>query len=575
MQPGKGIILGKEITLLTGNLEVVVLIELNFMEPSDGEEPPDSFHQNKKISVTRAVDEGKALISTFASFRKLGERRVGDGRRNKLLFPSRLRLDERSSATLEPEEGVGSFFVAKNIEIVSDINQCFKLWQEFSPQKSIFDTWEFRLAFYKGYQYKPHFLLLKNKVDEHPFISTHRCARVNEDLALLPLWYDIDKKRYTWFGSDWQEEVRFFAKDPNYMPILLSAAPSPLSLNAIAKDSVEPIKNLKFENDAPKYILNLEGFRNHEDYLMTLKKNRRHDLRKDRRKIERQNPEIIINNFADFDHLVELSKKRFREKGEETDWENPRRVKTFREVIKLGGKSYQIRMITIKINGKVAGVDLICLYGKTYFTLKCGYDVQNFSGIGNFMNLLEIDDALKLGMKKIDFLQNNYGWKSQYFQPLPLFKYEKEINLSDIKLRNFLLSDLKRIIEIEQSSFTSDAYSQERFENLYKKHPDDFVVAENANNIVGYIIAYDKGGSVDFNSMAVDKKYRGLGIGRLLVNFMLDRFKKDGLKKASLEVRATNEIAISFYKNLGFEIEEIIESYYPDGGNAYRMVKTL
>lgn len=349
---------------MTKELKGVLLLELKLMEPSEAGEPPDSFCQEKKISV------------------------------------------------LEPKKGIGSFLVAnKNIEIVSDINRCFELWQEFSPQKSLFDTWEFRLAFYKGYQYKPHFLLLKNE---------------NENLALLPLWYDVDKKRYTWFGSDWQEEVRFFAKDPNYMPILLSAAPSPLYLNAIAKDSVEPIKEkVKFENDDSKYVLNLEGFRNHEDYLMTLKKNTRHNLRKDRRKIERQNPEIIINNFADFNYLVELSKKRFQKKGKEADWKDPRRVETFREVIKLGGKSYRVRMIAIKIGGKIVGVDLICLYHNTYFTLKCGYDVQNFSGIGNFMNLFEIDDAIKLEMKKIDFLQNNCGWKGQYFPPLPLFKYER------------------------------------------------------------------------------------------------------------------------------------------------------
>lgn len=311
----------------------------------------------------------------------------------------------------------GSFFIAKNIEIVSEIEHCHQLWKEFSPQKSLFDTWEFRLAFYKGYGYEPYFLLLKNE---------------RENLALLPLWfedknfYDKNKKKYTWFGSDWQEEVRFFAKDINYIPILISAAPSPLYLNAVAKDNIEPIKDkIKFENDDPKYILNLESFKNHEDYLMTLKKNRRRDLRKDRNRILKQKPKIIINNFADFNCLVELSKKRFQERGEEVDWQDLRRVETFKEVIKLGDRSYKKRMITIKMGKKVAGVDLVCLYNNTYFTVKCGYDVKNFSGIGNFMNLFEIDDAISLGMKKIDFLQNNYGWKSQYFKPVPLFKYEK------------------------------------------------------------------------------------------------------------------------------------------------------
>ncbi len=298
------------------------------------------------------------------------------------------------------------------VEIVSDLQRCFNLWQEFSPQKTLFDTWEFRYAFYLGYYYQPYFALLKNQK--------------KENLALLPLWYDEGKKKYVWFGSDWQEEVSFFSRDPKYIPILLSLAPSPLFLNAISQDSVSFLEDKsKFEPDESKYILNLEGFSCHEDYLMTLKNNPRHNLRKDRRRIEKQSPQIIINNFSDFDSLVELAKKRFDKKGEKTDWEDPRRLETFRQVMRLAGKSYKIRMITVKIGEITAGVDLICLFNNTYFTVKCGYNVSDFSGIGNFINLFEIDDAIRLGMKKIDFLQNNYTWKSRWFEAVPLFQYKK------------------------------------------------------------------------------------------------------------------------------------------------------
>lgn len=309
------------------------------------------------------------------------------------------------------KSGYFSLFKTLQIEIVSDINLCLKLWKEFSSQKTLFDIWEFRFAFYQGYKHKPYFISLKNQL---------------ENLALLPLWYEKEKKKYFWFGGEWQEEMKFFSKDPNFIPILLSIAPSPLLLNAISKDSVESLKDkMKFEEDEPKYILNLEGFRNHEDYLMTLKKNTRRNLRKDRNKIKRLNPEIIINNFSDFETLVELSKRRFAQKGEKTDWEDERRVETFRQVIKLSGKSYFVRMISVKIGEKIAGVDLIAIFNNTYYTLKCGYNVKEFPGIGNFINLFEIDDAIFLGMKKIDFLQNNYDWKNKYFEPLPLFKYEK------------------------------------------------------------------------------------------------------------------------------------------------------
>src|SRR3989344_8658211 len=46
------------------------------------------------------------------------------------------------------------------IEIVSDLNQCQNLWEEFSAGKVLFDTWEFRLAFYNAYKPELHFVIL-------------------------------------------------------------------------------------------------------------------------------------------------------------------------------------------------------------------------------------------------------------------------------------------------------------------------------------------------------------------------------------------------------------------------------
>lgn len=307
---------------------------------------------------------------------------------------------------------LGSFFIAPKIEVFSDIKKCKDLWDELSVQKTIFDTWEFRYAFYLGYGFKPYFMVLKSS---------------SENLALLPLWYDTDEKRYVWFGSSWQEEIRLFAKDLKNIISLISAAPTPLFLNAISLESAREIEeNMELNPDASKYILKLKDFKDHKDYLKTLKKNERKGLKKDRNRILKQNPQIIMDNFSDFDQMTVLARKRFSEKGELADWEDPRRIETFRQVINLSGASYKVRMITIKIGDKIAGVDLICLFKNTYFTVKCGYNVADFPGIGNYMNLIEIEDAIKLKMKKIDFLQNNYTWKSRLFESVPLFKYERQ-----------------------------------------------------------------------------------------------------------------------------------------------------
>jgi len=296
-------------------------------------------------------------------------------------------------------------------EIISDIGSCFELWEKFSPRKTLFDVWEFRLAFYKAYKYKPYFMLLRNR---------------SEELALLPLWYEDDKTRYCWFGGDWQEEVRFFSRHPRYVPVLLSLAPSPLLLNAITEDATRHLKRkVRFEEDEPKYVLALRKFRNHEDYLATIRKKPRQNLRRNRKRIEAQNPRVVIDNFPDFEHLVRLSKERFKQKSEETDWKDTRRIEAFRQVIRLAGESFKTRMITVLVDRKVAGVDLIALFDKCYYTLRCGYNVRDFPGIGSFFSLLEIDDAIGLRMRKIDFLQESYEWKDVLFQTVPLFKYEK------------------------------------------------------------------------------------------------------------------------------------------------------
>jgi len=301
-----------------------------------------------------------------------------------------------------------------SIKIVTQLDICKEIWNEFSPSITLFDTWDFRLAFLMGYNRTPHFLLLKNNF---------------ENVALLPLWYEADNKRYTWFGSTWQEENKFLTKDPLLIPILLALCPSPTILNAISTElPIWATDVIKLKPDDPKFILNLHNINNVDDYLATLKKKKRYNLKRDKRIIEMQNPKIIVNKFSDFEKLVDLSVKRFEQKGEDTDWEDQRRIETFQHVINLGisSNSYQTRMITVIIGDKIAAVDLIAIFNNCYYPLKCGYDVKNFPGIGNYVNLLEIDDAINLSMDKMDFLEIGYGWKDKWFTEVPLLQYEKK-----------------------------------------------------------------------------------------------------------------------------------------------------
>jgi hypothetical protein len=300
-------------------------------------------------------------------------------------------------------------------EIIHDIDNCRNVWEEFSPKQSLFDTWEFRYAFYLGYKHTPHFILLKHR-DAH--------------LGLLPLWYEENKQKYFWFGSYWQEDNKFLVKDPSYIPTLLELAPTPYVLNAIEWASVMDLKNQGAAStpdlDEPKYIVDLSRMTSINDFLARFKSKKRYNINYDRKRIEALNPKIIIDRFSDFDSLVNICKVRFASKNELTDWEDAARIDTFRHVLRLGQNniSYSVKMLSVVIGGEVASVDLIAIFNKCYYPLKCAYNTERFPGIGNYVNIIEIEDAINMGMKKIDFLEEEYGWKDKWFQTIPLYKLE-------------------------------------------------------------------------------------------------------------------------------------------------------
>jgi len=144
-----------------------------------------------------------------------------------------------------------------------------------------------------------------------------------------------------------------------------------------------------------------------------------------------------------------------------------------------------------------------------------------------------------------------------------------------IKIRNFSLSDLDQILEIEKKVFPKDAYSKSFFEWLYWKYPDGFLVVKNDEKILGYIIGHPEDGSALLISMAIDPNFRRKGIGRKLLNTLLDHFQKKKIKEIILHVRTKNKPAINFYEKMGFKTIEIVKNHYQNGEDAYLMEKTL
>jgi ribosomal-protein-alanine N-acetyltransferase len=153
------------------------------------------------------------------------------------------------------------------------------------------------------------------------------------------------------------------------------------------------------------------------------------------------------------------------------------------------------------------------------------------------------------------------------------------------KLRKFLPDDLQNVMQINRVCLPEN-YTDFFFMDLHQRFPETFIVADSNGEMAGYIMCrievglsnYGFGGLIRKGhvvSIAVMPPYRRKGIAKALINRALDGMQFYKAKQCFLEVRVTNDIAISLYKKLGFEVTRTINGYYSDGEDAYVMTKKL
>jgi len=139
-------------------------------------------------------------------------------------------------------------------------------------------------------------------------------------------------------------------------------------------------------------------------------------------------------------------------------------------------------------------------------------------------------------------------------------------------IRNCLPGDLKRIEEIERLSF-DDPYPLSLFQNLLGQYPWGFRVATAGDSIAGYCIlvrTHDET-SLLIASIAVNPADRRRGIGTRLIEDAISIAKSRGTERIILQVRESNEIAVSLYTKIGFKKKSHIEDYYGVDKDAIEM----
>ena len=128
--------------------------------------------------------------------------------------------------------------------------------------------------------------------------------------------------------------------------------------------------------------------------------------------------------------------------------------------------------------------------------------------------------------------------------------------------------DFSELEEILRVSPEAAAWSAQALTDALRQHPGYFFVGRQEKGIVGFICGRRVLDEGDILNLAVRPEVRKRGVGKALLQKLLDTFAHEGVTQSFLEVRESNTGAIGFYKDRGFRQIGLRASYYQNPAEA-------
>jgi ribosomal protein S18 acetylase RimI-like enzyme len=144
-------------------------------------------------------------------------------------------------------------------------------------------------------------------------------------------------------------------------------------------------------------------------------------------------------------------------------------------------------------------------------------------------------------------------------------------------IRPATLNDLDALVDIESRCFDTDRMSRRSFRHMLTKGNAVTLVDDADGAIRGYVLVLFHAGTslARLYSIAVDDRYRGLGVGRALVEAAEEAAREAGCVDMRLEVRADNAGSLTLFRRLGYRQFGTYADYYEDHMEALRFEKLL
>ena len=136
------------------------------------------------------------------------------------------------------------------------------------------------------------------------------------------------------------------------------------------------------------------------------------------------------------------------------------------------------------------------------------------------------------------------------------------------QVRDMSSADLKEVAAIERASYDFP-WSRGVFRDCLLAGYQSFVIeitgmaySQNSRVVRGYGIMSVAAGEAHILNLCIHSEFQSVGYGRRLLSALLTKAEILGVERIFLEVRPSNNVAISLYQSLGFEQIGVRPSYY-------------
>lgn len=131
----------------------------------------------------------------------------------------------------------------------------------------------------------------------------------------------------------------------------------------------------------------------------------------------------------------------------------------------------------------------------------------------------------------------------------------------ELSLRSMQMSDVDVVMTIEPYIY-SHPWTRGNFVDSLNSGYSAWVLLQDAK-IIGYALMMMVLDEAHLLNLSIAKQYQKQGLGRFLLEYMIDIAKSKQAANMFLEVRASNVSALALYENIGFNEMAVRRGYYP------------